>query len=79
MRHVFVYRLNGGPAYSHYYSLRFETVDEKLVCVVEVDPVSEGVFMKGEKGKEFYLRIGNTTKSLDPAETHAFLDARSAA
>jgi hypothetical protein len=29
-----------------------------------------------EKGKEFYVRVGNTTKSLDPADTHAYLAAR---
>jgi predicted HTH transcriptional regulator len=65
-----------GPAFSHYYRVRFEPVDGKLVCVVEVDAVSEGVFVKGEKGKEFYVRVGNTTKSLDPADTHAYLAAR---
>jgi hypothetical protein len=56
--------------------MRFEPVDGKLVCVVEVDAVNDGVFVKGEKGKEFYIRVGNTTKSLDPADTHAYLAAR---
>jgi predicted HTH transcriptional regulator len=65
-----------GPAFSHYYKTRFEPVDGKLVCVVEVDAVNDGVFVKGEKGKEFYVRVGNTTKSLDPADTHAYLAAR---
>ena len=55
--------------------IRFDQVDEKLVCVVEVDPVDDGVFV-GEKGKEFFVRVGNTTKSLDPADTHAYLAAR---
>jgi predicted HTH transcriptional regulator len=65
-----------GPAFSHYYKVRFDPVEGKLVCVVEMDAVSEGVFVKGEKGKEFYVRVGNTTKSLDPADTHAYLAAR---
>ena len=65
-----------GPALGHYYRIRFDQVDEKLVCVVEVDPVGDGVFVKGEKGKEFFVRVGNTTKSLDPADTHAYLAAR---
>jgi hypothetical protein len=65
-----------GPALSHYYRIRFEPVDGKLVCVVGADPVGEGVFLKGDKGKEFFVRIGNTTKSLDPADTHAYLAAR---
>jgi predicted HTH transcriptional regulator len=65
-----------GPALSHYYKVRFEPVDGKLVCVVEVDAVNEGVFVKGDKGKEFYIRVGNTTKSLDPADTHTYLAGR---
>jgi predicted HTH transcriptional regulator len=65
-----------GPALSHYCRIRFELLDGKLVCVVEADAVSEGVFVKGDKGKEFFVRLGNTTKSLDPADTHAYLAAR---
>jgi hypothetical protein len=48
-------------------------VDGKLVCIVDVDAVNDDVFMKGDKGKEYYVRVGNTTKSLDPAETHTYL------
>lgn len=65
-----------GAALSHSFRIRFEEQVGKLVCVVEVDPVSEGVFVKGEKGKEFFVRIGNTTRSLDPADTHNYLAAR---
>ena len=66
-----------GPAYSHYYGLRFEQSHGKLVCVVEVESVADGVFMNGDEGKEFFLRAGNTTRSLDPADTFAYLAARS--
>ncbi len=65
-----------GSALSHFYRVRFDHVGEKLVCVVEVEAVSDGVFVKGEKGKEFFVRVGNTTKSLDPADTHAYLASR---
>jgi predicted HTH transcriptional regulator len=70
-----------GPGLSHYYRIRFEELSGTLVCVVEVDPVrgSDGVFVKGEsanKGKEFFVRIGNTTRSLDPEQTHTYLESR---
>ena len=70
-----------GPGLSHYYRARFEDVAGNLVCVVEVDPVrgKDGVFVKAEnpnKGKEFFVRIGNTTRSLDPEQTHAYLESR---
>lgn len=66
-----------GPALSHYYRIRFDEIEGKLVCVVEVDRVGDGVFVRGEKGKEFFVRVGNTTKSPDAADTHAYLAARS--
>jgi hypothetical protein len=49
---------------------------QPLRGVAEIDAASEGVFVKGEKGKEFYVWVGNTTKSLDPTDTHAYLAAR---
>lgn len=70
-----------GPGLSHYYRIRFEELSDALVCVAEVDPVRgrDGVFVKAEnpnKGKEFFVRIGNTTRSLDPEQTHAYLESR---
>ena len=65
-----------GSALSHYYRIRFDEVEGKLVCVVELDRVDDGVFVKSEKGKEFFVRAGNTTRSLDPADTHTYLAAR---
>ena len=49
---------------------------QPLRCDVEIDAVSEGVFVKGENGKEFYVRVGNKTKSLEPADIYAYLAAR---
>jgi predicted HTH transcriptional regulator len=70
-----------GPGLSHYYGIRFEELSGTMVCVVEVDPFRSraGVFVKAEnpnKGKEFFVRIGNTTRSLDPEQTHAYLESR---
>jgi hypothetical protein len=70
-----------GPGLSHYYRIRLEELAETLVCVVEVDPIrsSDGVFVKADnpnKGKEFFVRIGNTTRSLDPEQTHTYLESR---
>ena len=44
---------NIGVAYAQYYRLRFEEIDGKTVCVVEADPVREGVFLKSDKGRSF--------------------------
>jgi hypothetical protein len=65
-----------GPALGHYCHIRFEHTDGRLVCIVETDPVGEGVFAKGDKGREFFVRVGNTTRSLDPADTLTYLGGR---
>jgi type III restriction enzyme len=49
-------------------------------CIVSVGMLTEGcsvrqegVFVKGAKGKEFYIRQGNTTRSLDVEEAHSYI------
>ena len=56
-------------ALSHYYRVRFESVEALDVCIIDVDPVRDPVFMRGERGQKFYIRVGNTTRALDPEET----------
>ena len=63
-----------GPSVSPYYKIRFEVVDGKDVCILDVDRAAEHVFAKTEKGKEFFIRAGNTTKSLDPEEAHQYIE-----
>jgi predicted HTH transcriptional regulator len=67
-----------GAALSHYYRIRFEVVEARDVCIIDVDPVRDPVFMRGERGQEFYIRVGNTTRALDPEETLRYLEARGA-
>jgi len=67
-----------GAALAHYYRIRFEEVAGHLVCIVDVDPVRDSVFMPGERGREYYVRVGNTTRALDPEETLRYHEARAA-
>ena len=62
-----------GAAATPYVRLRFEEIGDDTVCVVDVESVREGVFLQSERGREFFVRIGNTTRSLDPEETHEYL------
>lgn len=59
-----------------YVDMRFDEVQDKTVCVVSVHAVRDGVFLKGSKGKEFFVRAGNTSRSLDPEQTHEYLNRR---
>jgi hypothetical protein len=64
-----------GGHYGPLVKARFEQVNGHQVCVVDVDKAPEQVFMDGPKGKEFLIRVGNTTRALDPEETVAFIEA----
>jgi hypothetical protein len=62
-----------GAQFSPFIKVRFEQTDEQTVCVVDVDRAPEPVFMDGPRGKEFYTRLGNTTRALDPEETVSYV------
>ena len=48
---------------------RFDEVDGKTVYVVEIQPSPEPVFLKGEKGREFFIRVQTTTRDLDAKDS----------
>jgi len=58
-----------GAEFAPFLKTRFEEIGGQIVCVVDVDRAPEPAFMKGPRGKEFYTRLGNTTRTLDPEET----------
>jgi len=62
-----------GPQHGHLIRIRFEAVDDRTVCVVDADKAPEPVFVKGPSGSKFYIRVGNTTRLLDPAETLSYV------
>jgi predicted HTH transcriptional regulator len=64
-----------GPQYSALMKVRIEPINDKQVCVVDVDKAPEAVFVAGQKGKEFYIRVGNTTRALDPEQAVSYIDS----
>ena len=62
-----------GPQYSPFVVPNIENVDGKRVCSVDVSQAPEPVFMNGTKGTEFYIRFANTSRSLNPEETHDYI------
>lgn len=58
-------------------SVRFETVGDHVVCLVDVSPSSAPVYADTVKGKEvFYVRVGNTTRILSGAEMVDYIGHR---
>lgn len=62
-----------GPQYSGFITVKFEAVDSKKVCIVEVEKSHEPAFLKEKHKSEFHVRVGNTTHMLDAAETVSYI------
>ncbi len=62
-----------GAGVAPFISSRFEEIGGQTVCVVDVDKASEPAFMKGPRGKEFFVRLGNTTRTLDMEEAARYI------
>lgn len=62
-----------GAAYSAYVRFRFDDVAGRPVFVIDVDRAPEPVFIKTDKGTEFFVRVGSTTRSLGPEDTHRYI------
>ena len=66
--------VNGiGPLAAQNIQIRFELLRGVEICVVAVNAIRGGVFLKTDNRKQFYVRIGNTTQPLDSEDTHEYL------
>jgi hypothetical protein len=68
---MIVYRI--GPEFAGLVNIRFEHADGLVICAVDVDNAPLPAFMDGPKGKQFFIRVGNTTRALDPEETVSYI------
>lgn len=56
--------------------VRFEKIANKDICVVEVLPGSEPVFLRNEGKEEFFVRVGNSTQPLSMSEAQSYIKKR---
>ena len=62
-----------GAEFSQYQHVSFEESEGKTVCIVRVDPSPEPVYLTDRGAKEFYVRVGNTTRPLDMQAAHDYI------
>lgn len=62
-----------GAEFSQYQHVSFEESEGETVCIVRVDPSPEPVYLMHKGSKEFYVRVGNTTRSLDMQAAHDYI------
>jgi hypothetical protein len=63
-----------GPQYASLVSPQVEDIDGKKICVVKTSKSSEPAFLDGQRGREFFVRVGNTTRALDPEQTVNYIE-----
>ena len=63
-----------GVEYSGFIKVKLEELNGKCICVVDVDRAPEPIYLKGTKGKEFFIRVGNTSRPIDTEETVAYVN-----
>ena len=54
-------------------NISFETIEEKDICIVEVELGDKPIYTKDGK---FFLRHGNETREIHPSETHDYISER---
>ncbi len=64
-----------GVEFSQCIKIRFEEVDGKDICVVEVERASAPAYYREESGSELYTRFGPTNRLLDTQESVAYVRA----
>jgi len=62
-----------GIEYMQYIRPRFEFVDDKYICVVSITKSPSPVFLPKGDVHDFWVRIGNSTRSLDPRDTMIYV------
>lgn len=56
---------NIGAGFTPYIKIRFENIDNKIVCVLDIDHSAEPAYLKSPQGQEFYVRLASTSRKLD--------------
>ncbi len=64
-----------GLEYMPYIRTRFEPIDGKHVCIVAIEKSPKPVFLATGDVHKFWVRIGNSTRSLDVKATTSYIQA----
>jgi len=62
-----------GAEFRQYVTLSFEKIEEKDVCLIEVEASPKPVYMKANGEEGFFIRTGNTTSPLKVSEVNSYI------
>ena len=63
-----------GAEYASLFEIQFEHVNGQKVCRVNVSPAPIPAHMRGDRGSEFWIRFGPTSRMLDSEETVSYIN-----
>jgi membrane protein YdbS with pleckstrin-like domain len=70
-----VLKLMIGAEFRQHVKISFEKIEDKDVCLVQVDPSHKPVYVKANGDEEFFIRTGNTTSPLKVSEVNSYIDS----
>ena len=62
-----------GPEFAGLIKIRLEEINNSLICIVDVDRSLMPAYLLIDNSNEFFVRMGNTSRSLDPEETVKYI------
>ncbi len=64
-----------GKQFNSYVSIDFPNIDGYFVCLLVVKRAKIEAFLKDNNQNRFYIRTQNSTRELDPKETHDYISS----
>jgi len=65
-----------GPEFRHLVKLSFHKIDGNEICLVDVSPAGQPIYLKLDNTEYFYVRTGNTTTPLKLSELEPYTRSR---
>lgn len=62
-----------GPEFGAYIHADYPIYRERTICRLKVDASAKPAFHQSATGTEFFVRVGNTSRPLDPQATHEYI------
>ena len=62
-----------GAEFSQYQHVSFEGIEDKTICIIQVEPSPKPVYLTDRGAKEFYVRVGPATQPLDMEAAHNYI------
>jgi CheY-like chemotaxis protein len=63
---------NIGKRFLSFIKIRFATIEDKNICAVYIQKANQKAFLKSDKGTEFYIRTGNSSRFLNVPDIYDY-------